>query len=110
MFREFKKHFSMVIHGKSGERFITYYRHRREERQCHPVRRALLITLGIALVLAGAALGFVPGLPGIVLGIPGLAIIAGQFRIVAAFFDRAELFLVRFLVRVRAFLGFGAPR
>lgn len=105
MFREWKRHFNIVIHGTPGKRFITYYLHRQEERQAHPIKRALLITAGIALITVGASLGFVPGIPGIVLGIPGLAIIAGQFRVAATFLDRAELSLRRLARRLRALFG-----
>lgn len=109
MLEEWKKHFSIVIHGAPGKRFIAYYLHRREERRAHPVKRALLIAAGIALIAAGAGLGFVPGVPGIFLGIPGLAIIAGQFRAAASFLDRAELALRRFAQRVRSVFGSNGP-
>jgi hypothetical protein len=105
MLKKLKRQFSQVVHDKPGERFINYYRRRKDTRKGHPLKRALYILPGVVLIAAGLFLGFLPGAPGIFLGIPGLALVAAQFRVAATMLDRSELVLRKILQKIRQRFG-----
>lgn len=90
-----------VTRAKPGERFIRHYERQQRQEHEHPVKSALYVLLGIALILAGLAFGFLPILPGFLFGIPGVVIIASRSRIVAVLLDRAELAIRRAFRRFR---------
>lgn len=79
-----------------GRRFQNRYE---RTRNYGPLRRALVLAGGGALVVAGIVLMPLPG-PGILVAIVGGAVMAGQSRRMAQALDKAEL-------RVRRWLGRG---
>jgi hypothetical protein len=81
--------------GAPGDRFFRYWRLRHLKNKNRPIRRALLIVVGILLVVVGAVLGPTPIVPGFVIGVPGLAILAAQLRFLSKAIDKAELILRR---------------
>jgi uncharacterized membrane protein YbaN (DUF454 family) len=54
----------------------------------HPLLRALVFAIGIALILFGLLLGFVPFLPGFPFGILGLALVSASSSRVRALLRR----------------------
>jgi hypothetical protein len=67
--------------------------HERHRITNHAVRLTVL-TVGLALAIAGAVTFWVPG-PNFVIVFLGLAIVAGQWRLAARMFDRLEVALRR---------------
>ena len=93
-----KRAWRSFARAEAGQRFIQHYR--RAQLQRSIVVRTLRIGLGIALTVVGVLLWFLPG-PGTLLVVFGLAMFAGESRLVAAYLDRAEVFLRARLERLR---------
>lgn len=95
--REQWKHFTAV---PSGRRFITRYRARRGQ-QGSLLRKGLIVSAGLLLMLAGVAMLVLPG-PGLVAIVVGAAFIAEESRIAAHLLDRIDLWGTRLYRRWRA--------
>jgi len=90
MFKKFKVACREFARDKPGSRFI--HLHRQWSRKATgPWIRALASLGGAILIVAGILLGLIPGVPGIVLGVLGCALIAMQFRWMAEWCDRVEV-------------------
>lgn len=91
------KHFTGV---PSGRRFITRYRARRGQ-QGSLLRKSLIVSAGLLLMLAGVAMLVLPG-PGLVAIVVGAVFIAEESRIAAHILDRIDRWGTRIYTRWRA--------
>ncbi len=102
MVKKFKAAYRNFAHDRPGTRFLNL--HLQWTRKAKgPVIRAVAVIIGLVLIVGGILLGLVPGVPGIVLGVLGLALIAAQFRWLAHWCDRVEMWLRGVFKRVRGF-------
>lgn len=88
MFKELSEHWEQFRHYPTGERFERYYRSRHES-QRGMLKKSLLITLGILIMVAGLFFLAVPG-PGIVIFLIGATLVARESLYVSRIFDRLE--------------------
>lgn len=94
------------------QRFLERYEHRRAERLAgrhHPLKRAIRVTIGVALILGGVAIGWLPGPGFIVLAFPGALLVASEWRRAALLMDRVEDETIPYVRRVHARLR-GGPK
>ncbi len=84
---------------RCGRRFQQRNRARRE-RKAGLVRKTLVISLGVIIILAGIAMLVLPG-PGILTMIIGAALIAEESVFAARLLDRADLWITRRVVAWR---------
>jgi peptidoglycan/LPS O-acetylase OafA/YrhL len=87
--------------GEPGQRFMRYWRLRKDREREHLARKLAVLGLGFLLVIAGIILGPTPIAPGFLLFLPGLAILASRLRFVARTLDRAEIILRRLAAKFR---------
>jgi putative transmembrane protein PGPGW len=64
------------------------------------MRTLLMVGLGLLLIALGLVLLVLPG-PGLLIGFFGAALIAGESKVAARLFDRADLCVTRGLARWR---------
>ncbi len=102
-----RKDWRLFKASKPGYRFRDHYRrHRRSSRQRSPkqgrfnFRKVLFIVGGLAIAIGSIVLAPLPG-PGLGTLLLGLVILATELRLVAGFFDRAEVKLRRPLRRAK---------
>ena len=87
-----------------GHRFQTRYhrrRRRREQGQTSRYGRIFYLIGGLVLIVAGFVFLPTPG-PSYIIIVIGLWMLAGEFMVLARFFDRAEVSLRKLGRRVRA--------
>jgi hypothetical protein len=84
----------------SGERFISRYRARRGQ-PGGLLRKGLIISAGLLLMLVGLAMVVLPG-PGLLTMIIGAAFVAEESRLAARGLDRIDHWTSRILQRWRA--------
>ena len=100
MIRTIREDWGQFKAGKPGHRFRDRYRHHRRSSRLRSsqsrfyFRKVLLIVGGVALALGSIVLAPLPG-PGLGTLLLGLVILATELRLVAGFFDRAEVKLRR---------------
>ncbi len=88
-----------------GHRFQTRYhrrRRRREQGQTSKYGRTFYLVGGLVLIVAGFAFLPTPG-PSYIIIVLGLWMLAGEFLVLARFFDRAEVSLRKLGRRFKAF-------
>ena len=101
MLKLLKREWTQLVKSKPGYRFSE--RNERHSLSTNPARpwKTVAIMVGaLVLLVAGVLLSLAPGIPGFVLWIPALGILAARSKVLAAFFDRMELFLRRILRRI----------
>lgn len=89
-FENLRRTITQIKQGKSGERFIEFYRFRQAHRSDSVVRSVLMLVLAGALIGLGI-LGFLlPILPGFLFFIPGVAILVARSKFLARTLDGIE--------------------
>ncbi len=95
MFDEIKDEYQRVEKDQVGERFKDRYRRRSKQRKklSGRIRGLFYIPLGILITFFGLVQSLIPGTgPGSVVVIVGLVLLAGEFKFIARFLDRAEVY------------------
>lgn len=94
--------FDRIKKGRSGRRFMEYYRYRKSRAKDSMLRRIATIGLAIVLIGLGIVLGPVPVIPGFLFLIPGIAIVAARSRLLARMLDRFEVFMRKAFGKARS--------
>lgn len=87
--------------GRSGRRFMEYYRYRKRRAKESIFRTIATLSLAFALILIGIVLGPMPIAPGFLFLIPGIAILVARSRWLARMLDRFEVFVRKALGKAR---------
>lgn len=104
MLKKIKQSYHSLVSGTAGQRFTRYHeRRKREVRKHGTAKAALYIGLGAALLVVGLLLSIPPGIPGFLLWLPALGLLVTQFKPLAVFLDRTEVY-------VRRLFGIQRPR
>ncbi len=99
------QHLQRFKRFEPGHRFQTRYHHRsrrREQGQTFKYGRTFNLVGGLVLIVAGFVFLPTPG-PSYIIIVLGLWMLAGEFLVLARFFDRAEVSLRKLGRRVKAF-------
>ena len=102
--REGWKHWQRFKRFEAGHRFQTRYhrrRRRREQGKTSKYGRIFNLVGGLVLIVAGFVFLPTPG-PSYIIIVLGLWMLAGEFLVLARFFDRAEVSLRKLGRRVKA--------
>ena len=92
-FESLRRTIAQIKQGKSGERFIEFYRYRQAHRSDSVLKSILMLVLAGALIGIGF-LGFLlPILPGFLFFIPGIAILVARSKMLARSLDCMEVWL-----------------
>ena len=101
MIRKMREDWRRFKASKPGYRFRDRYRHHQQRsRGRFDFQRALFIVSGLTIAITSIVLAPLPG-PGMGTFLLGLVILATELRLVAGFFDRAEVKLRRPLRRAK---------
>jgi len=92
-----KENWQFLRQAPAGERFVRYYKRRRERRR-HPWLGKLRLLGGVLTMIVGVVLMPAPG-PGMLIVAVGAALVAGESRLFARFLDRSESRLRRWFGR-----------
>ena len=96
------QHWQRFKKFEPGHRFQTRYHRRREQGQTSKYGGTFNLVGGLVLIVAGFVFLPAPG-PSYIIIVLGLWMIAGEFLVLARFFDRAEVSLRKLGCRVKAF-------
>ena len=96
------QHWQRFKKFEPGHRFQTRYHRRREQGQTSKYGGTFNLVGGLVLIVAGFVFLPTPG-PSYIIIVLGLWMIAGEFLVLARFFDRAEVSLRKLGCRVKAF-------
>ena len=97
------QHWQRFKKFEPGHRFQTrYHRRRREQGQTSKYGGTFNLVGGLVLIVAGFVFLPTPG-PSYIIIVLGLWMLAGEFLVLARFFDRAEVSLRKLGRRVKAF-------